>query len=260
MSRLRSPAHPDVPLQRAIEFVARLESRIRSNAVDRDTAVREMGYSGMTGASGKMLANLVHFGLVRKAGKGSVRVSPIAIDILHPKTDDDRRRALNQAFRTPVLYQEIAKEFADGIPTETWLRSFLARRSFANVAVIPAMNSYLETCQFLQQERAYESHGAPPPPPVDSSEIEELDGDDEMDTPAPDTDAAPSRRADPIPTVTRKGEPAPGAAPGERVVFTEEGAPGQYLVVKASGDVTDDMLEALEDFVRRQRKRIERLS
>ncbi len=43
---------------------------------------------------------------------------------------------------------------------------------------------------------------------------------------------------------------------GERVAFTEEGQPGQYLKLIASGDVDDTMLEALEDFVKRQRKRM----
>jgi len=43
---------------------------------------------------------------------------------------------------------------------------------------------------------------------------------------------------------------------GERVAFTEEGQPGQYLKLVASGEVDDTMLEALEDYVKRQRKRL----
>ncbi|MFZ5784186.1 MAG: hypothetical protein ACOY4R_28660 [Pseudomonadota bacterium] len=43
---------------------------------------------------------------------------------------------------------------------------------------------------------------------------------------------------------------------GERVVFTEEGKPSQCLKLIASGDVYDGLLEALEDFVKRQRKRL----
>lgn len=43
---------------------------------------------------------------------------------------------------------------------------------------------------------------------------------------------------------------------GERIVFTEEGQPSQYLKLIASGDVDDYLLEALEDFVKRQRKRL----
>lgn len=42
----------------------------------------------------------------------------------------------------------------------------------------------------------------------------------------------------------------------ERVVFTEEWQPNQYLKLIASGDFDATLLEALEDFVRRQRKRL----
>lgn len=42
----------------------------------------------------------------------------------------------------------------------------------------------------------------------------------------------------------------------ERIAFTEEAQPGQYLKLVASGPLDDSMLEALEDFVKRQRKRL----
>jgi len=43
---------------------------------------------------------------------------------------------------------------------------------------------------------------------------------------------------------------------GERVVFTEESNPQTYVKLIASGAVDDSLLEALEDFVKRQRKRL----
>jgi hypothetical protein len=42
----------------------------------------------------------------------------------------------------------------------------------------------------------------------------------------------------------------------ERIAFIQEANPGQYLKLIASGDVDDGLLEALEDFVKRQRKRL----
>lgn len=44
---------------------------------------------------------------------------------------------------------------------------------------------------------------------------------------------------------------------GERVVFTEETNPQNYLKLVASGEVDETMLEALEDYVKRQKKRLE---
>jgi hypothetical protein len=43
---------------------------------------------------------------------------------------------------------------------------------------------------------------------------------------------------------------------GERVVFTEESNPQNYLKLVASGEVDETMLEALEDYVKRQKKRL----
>ena len=42
---------------------------------------------------------------------------------------------------------------------------------------------------------------------------------------------------------------------GERIVFTEETNPQTYVKLVASGEVDDSLLEALEDYVKRQRKR-----
>ncbi len=43
---------------------------------------------------------------------------------------------------------------------------------------------------------------------------------------------------------------------GERIVFTEESDPHNYLKLIASGEVDDTMLEALEDYVKRQKRRL----
>jgi hypothetical protein len=43
---------------------------------------------------------------------------------------------------------------------------------------------------------------------------------------------------------------------GERIVFTEESGQNQYLKIIASGDVDASMLGALEDYVKRQKKRL----
>jgi hypothetical protein len=42
----------------------------------------------------------------------------------------------------------------------------------------------------------------------------------------------------------------------ERVVFTEESNPQNHLKLIASGEVDGTMLEALEDYAKRQKKRL----
>jgi hypothetical protein len=44
---------------------------------------------------------------------------------------------------------------------------------------------------------------------------------------------------------------------GERIAFTEETNPQNYLKLVASGEVDETMLEALEDYVTKKRLKIE---
>jgi hypothetical protein len=43
---------------------------------------------------------------------------------------------------------------------------------------------------------------------------------------------------------------------GERVVFTEESSPRQYIKLIVSGCVSETLLDALLDYVSRQKKRL----
>ena len=42
----------------------------------------------------------------------------------------------------------------------------------------------------------------------------------------------------------------------ERIVFAEESNPLQYVKLVASGDVDESLLDAIEDYVKRQKKRL----
>jgi hypothetical protein len=58
----------------------------------------------------------------------------------------------------------------------------------------------------------------------------------------------------PLPAPAGQGKVA--VMDGERVVFTEETNQQNYVKLIASGAVDDTLLEALEDYVKRQRKRL----
>jgi hypothetical protein len=246
MSRIRSPGYPNIPLSEAIGVVEKIWDNVRQNTVDREAAVKDMGYSGLTGQSAKMLSNLSHFNLVEKSGKGGIRVSDVAVRILHPRSPEERKQALNEAAYSPELFMEIKARFPDGYVSENTLRSYLMREGFAGVAVAPAMRSYMETYALLRQENAIESHGTEAqsdPQSADRSEV------------------GPSSNL----TAARMAPVAPAEAPaigvkimsGERVVFVEETGPDQYLKLVAAGQMDDSLLEALEDFVKRQKKRLQ---
>ena len=251
MSRIRSPGYPSIPLKEAIDLVRKLYDHSRHNVTDRDAAVKDLGYKGITGQSAKMLANLSHFGLVEKAGKGGIKVTDMAAKILHPHTPQERATALLEAAYEPGLFFEIKEQWPDGFVSENALRAYLMRKGFASVAVHPVMKAYFETYDFLRQENATESHGERSAQEAESSGEDFTGG------------AVPSDQRGGLPALI----PPPLASAvqgaklmaGERVVFSEETGPSQSLRLIAVGDLDVDLLEALEDYVKRQKRRLTKL-
>ncbi|MDF1600529.1 hypothetical protein PZ895_12240 [Mesorhizobium sp. YIM 152430] len=256
MSRQRSPGYPSAPLQVALMQAEKIYSQNRTNAIDREAAAKSMGYGGSSGASDKTIANLAHYGLLDKAGKGEVRISQLAVDILRPENEASRAEALQTAAFNPQLFAILRERFPDGHFSDAALKNALSRMGFQEVAIQPASRAYSETCQFLQQENAYESYDSPFPSALESSPPDQREkGYGVMDHMQPMSagEAPPSRRVPPN-LLMIDAE----ANEQERTVYCEEGAPGQYLKLVASGDLDDYLLEAIEDFVKRQRKRLAR--
>jgi len=128
------------------------------------------------------------------------------------------------------------------------------RNGFASVAVDPAIKSYTQTYGFLQQEGATESHRPDPPAAQNSPEgpADRVTVQDERHAVAT-PHAVPA--LSPMPQQQQRAEGVK-MMDGERVVFVEEGGPSQYLKVVASGDLDENLLEALEDYIKRQKRRL----
>jgi len=167
-ARQRSPSYPSTPLEEAIELVRKIHNVERTNSVDREVAVKAMGYSGISGRSATVLSNLIQFGLVEKTGKNEVRVTRRAIDIIYPDTEESKAEALRAAAREPELFQAITERFTDGLPSETALQAYLIRQGFTHAAVSPATRAYLETYLFLENAIGSEGYSVPREPVVES--------------------------------------------------------------------------------------------
>ena len=111
--RAQSPGYPNAALPKAIQSVRLIFDADRRNPIDRDLAARHIGYSGSSGAADKAIATLAHYGLTEKAGKGEVRVSQLALDIIHPDKPEDRKRALLQAAFNPQIFKDLRERFPE---------------------------------------------------------------------------------------------------------------------------------------------------
>lgn len=251
MARLRSPGYPNIGIEQALETVRKLYDKVRRNPIDREAAAKEIGYSGLTGPAAKMLSNLSHFGLIEKAGMGDLRVCELAVEALYGHPDSKRKRAIRTAAFSPELFKLIQERHSDGYVSEHALRNLLKREGFAEVAIAPAVNSYLSTYSYLQErgvagdEKTYD----------DSDEDFAIER--QPESPARDN----NQQLVPIETTQRASHPSARASEivqfeNERVVFSEEAGPGKSLRLLARGELDAYLLEALDDYIKRQKRRL----
>lgn len=183
---VRSPSYPVWSLSDAVTAVGKIEAQYRQSKVDREAAVKLIGYSGLSGPSNKALAALAQYGLVEKAGKGEMRVTPRARAILHPDSPDEKRQELRAAAFEPKLFRELQDRWPGIMPPEEGVILYLNRQGFNQSAIRPATKAYLQTLLFLEELGASESHGGEKDEGAESVESQTTE-------PQMQTDPAPSR-------------------------------------------------------------------
>lgn len=204
MARVHSPGYPNMALPKAVMAVRKIFEADRRNPIDRGVAAKHIGYSGPSGAADKALASLAHYGLVEKAGKGELRVTQLAMDILHPDKPEGRKAALLQAGLSPAIFAELRERFGSHF-SEGALESYLLRANFQNAAIRPVIRSFMDTCSYLEQEKAFESGGAGDDTGGESDPL-----DDEAGNQMEDTMVQDRRPAAPPPAPTLDVQPEAG--------------------------------------------------
>lgn len=160
ISIIRSPAYPNMPLEQAVEAVRKIENKYRSSPIDRTGGAKLIGFNTLSGPANKALAALASYGLVERAGKGEMRVTPRAKAILHPQNEDEKWNALNAAALEPQLFRDLRARF-EGIvvPPEDGVLTYLNRQGFNQNAIRPAAKAFLHTMSYLEAATVSESHG-----------------------------------------------------------------------------------------------------
>lgn len=151
MARMRSPNFPQLTLKECLGIAGDLYGKIRKVTVDREAAAKELGYSGLTGRSLKVLGALNQFGLIDNLKGGQCRVTDLAEQALHGYPEEEKLEAIHTAAHSPKLFGAIFDEFGEGIESEHAIRSFLLKRGFTDKGVESALESFLETQRFLDE-------------------------------------------------------------------------------------------------------------
>lgn len=149
MARVRSPNFPVIGLPAAIDRIEKIYKREQTIPATRETIAEHLGYSGMNGASLKVISALSKYGLLEETRDKHFKVSPLALAILHPASDEEKSDALKQAAEGPALFQKLNAQFEGRRPSDTNLRSWLLRNGFATSAVDSVISAYSETMDLL---------------------------------------------------------------------------------------------------------------
>ncbi len=127
VSGQRSPSYPGYNLGRAIEMVRAAYSGAHRSEIDNLTLAQLIGFKSLSGPALGAIAALKQFGLI-EGRDPKLRVTPLALSILEPLTDEERKKGLIQAARTPPAYDEVFREFGGKMPAHNVLRAIAIRR------------------------------------------------------------------------------------------------------------------------------------
>lgn len=156
--RVRSPRYPSISLGEAEELARKAYGSDGMNAMDREVAVKHMGYSSLNGASAQALASLKQYGLISEAGKGMVRLTDLALDVIEPQSESAKRDALRQMAFRPDLFAGLRERFPGTVPSESNLRAHLVRQQFTQAAIRNIVPAYLGTCEYVASLSEPEKH------------------------------------------------------------------------------------------------------
>lgn len=149
MARVRSPNFPVMSLPIAIERIETIYGKEQTVPADKETIAEHLGYSGLNGASLKMISALGKYGLLEDAGDKQLKVSKLAMAIMHPASEKEKRDAIKEAAEGPALFNKLNDQFEGQRPSETNLRSWLLRNGFSKSAVDNVIRSYNETMDLV---------------------------------------------------------------------------------------------------------------
>ena len=150
MARIRSPNYPAISLAEAIKRVGQIHVKERQHPCSKEVAIKGIGYSGIHGVSLGALSALVKYGLLDQEGRGEdYRVSDRAVAILHPHTPTEKAVAINEAARSPVLFNELLDYFNGSLPSDDNLRAYLVRKGFSQTSLANVIQSFRETMELV---------------------------------------------------------------------------------------------------------------
>jgi hypothetical protein len=239
--RDRSPSFPVVGLKVAFERLVEFETHFKRSAA-RPEKVGDAWSITTKAYADRIAAALRYFGLLEYQGTGKERTIAISEEgrkYLRAQQEETKREVIKAAALRPKQIAECWELWSNDRPADAaCIDDLVQNRAFGVTGARDFLKVYDATISYAgltaSDKIAPEAGGG-------ASEETELDG---LKTPPK------------WPWETTQPQGKVKLMDGERIVFTEESNPQSYLKLIASGDVDGTMLEALEDYVKRQKRRL----
>jgi hypothetical protein len=247
--RDRSPAYPAIPLGAAIERLVAFEAYFKRHPAPLDKMGLAWGVAAKGSQADQIASALKQFGLVETEGAKGSRQAVLSEDgrtYLRANQDSIKQEILRRAALHPKSIAMMWNLWgADRPPDPIALDMLIMKHEFSDRGAPLFLKVYDATIDYA---------GLSDSDKIQSNDLERI-GEGHFDN--MEAEVQPKSGLSFAKMALSAGSQGKvKVMDGERVAFTEEGQPGQYLKLIASGDVDDTMLEALEDFVKRQRKRL----
>lgn len=240
--------YPFINLEKAVGRAAELfKADERGREMSTAAAFTVWDYSAKSSGGFQTIAALKSYGLIATPSSGKIALTEKALRYFRHEDEDEKKALLAKFALSPPLIATLWKEWHATPPADTLARSHLkADRHLNDQAARTLLTIYKDNIAFadIKGDAIVEPS---------SEEEGGNEQNDRIDATNNDGPAGRSSRTPPPPPQHRSMEKIMA---GERIAFIEEANPGQYLKLIASGEVDDGLLEALEDFVKRQRKRL----
>jgi len=245
--RDRSPAFPVIGLKTAIERLVEFEAYYKRSAARPEKVGEARGIKTKAYAD-RMAAALRYFGLLEYQGAGkdrTIAVSEEGRKYLRAQQEETKQEVIKAAALRPKQIADLWGHWLNDRPADAaCVDDLVQNHGFSVAGARDFLKVYDATISYAgltdsdkidpNQEEAAGDEGTGEDRIINSSV--------RLKTPANPLPAPPQGKVK--------------IMDGERVVFTEESNPQNYLKLVASGEVDETMLEALEDYVKRQKKRL----
>jgi hypothetical protein len=237
--RDRSPSYPIVPLEVALVRLVEFEAHFKRSAARREKVAEAWGVKAKAYAD-RTLAALVYFGLLEYQAVGKDRhivISEEGRKYLRAQQEQTKQEVVKAAALRPKQIAKFWKDWGNDRPADAaCIDELTLKNGFSDVGARDFLKVYDATISFSKLS--------------DSDKLTHNSREEELDEGADEGFHLPPPPPPP---------PAQGKVrimDGERVVFTEESNPQQYVKLIVSGDVDEALLDALQDYVKRQKKRL----